>query len=283
MWRQQDPIPPACDPCKNHREEREYELALRDPNRCFGRGSKEDPLVIWLDRPRHLNRGLVWKHNNFAKSIAKMLGLTHTWIIKGATNGKYVRDADGRRRFTTDNTDTGTLNSYPRSKRFVLEKTDMHIDLRLGTDLYDCRLSARAYVALDKHGSPDRYTTKLARRFVRKGESGQLEFQRWENPMRRTLARRAIGLGPNWMLHANVGPYLDTYRPSKPRVDDAYTSLNAGAPTREFIENLNFVGGEMSDDTRAMVRRCHADYRVYKMLHDELAPMEHQPPERVAE
>ncbi|KAJ3580379.1 hypothetical protein NPX13_g191 [Xylaria arbuscula] len=283
MWLQQDPMLTAHDPCKNYQEEREYDLALRDPNRCFGQGTKEDPLVVWLARPRHLKRDLVWKHNNFAKSIAKMLGCTHTWIIKTATNKKYGRDADGRRHLTNTRACTETSDTPHRSKRYILEHTDMHIELRLGTDLYDCRLSARAYVVLDKRKNPDGYMTELGRRFNRKGMGRQLEFQRWDNPRTRVLSREPIRLGPNWNAHANVGPYLDTYRPSKASANVECTPRNVNPPTREFVDKLGFCGGGMSDEMRAMVRRCHVDYGVYQRLHDELVSSEDPSLEDIAE
>ncbi|KAH8160266.1 hypothetical protein CIB48_g7980 [Xylaria polymorpha] len=220
VWRHWDSIPPAYEPCKNSREEREYDLALSNPNRCFGQGTTDDPLVVWIDRPAYWNRGLVWAHNNFAKSIAKVLGFTHTWIIKGAHDLQYARDAEGNKIYITRD-------------QYMVQSADMHITLRLGTDLYSCRLSAHAYVVLDENGNPARYMTELARRFKKDrgaSSSSQLEFWRWKSYHRRFLPRRPVSLGPNWELYANVGPYLDTYRPDARRTRDTYTPRSDDTP-----------------------------------------------------
>ncbi|KAJ2984071.1 hypothetical protein NUW58_g6144 [Xylaria curta] len=260
-WRHWDPIPPAYEPCKNDREEREYDLALSDPNRCFGQGIKDDPLVVWIDRPAYLNRSLVWAHNNFAKSIAKVLGFTHTWIIKGAHDRQYARDCKGRK-------------IAIEADRWLVRDADMHITLRLGTDLYSCRLSAHAYVVLDEEGNPARYMTELARRFKASGAEPQLEFWRWENRHRRFLPRRPVSLGPNWEVHANVGPYLDTYRPDNRRTCDTYTPRRDDTPPRESSdddddENAIFEGA-MTDELAEMVRRCNSAYEDYTEFHEYL-------------
>ncbi|GAW13701.1 hypothetical protein ANO14919_030900 [Xylariales sp. No.14919] len=279
MWRQGDPTPPACEPCKSDREEQEYDLALSDPNRCFGQGIKEDPLVVWIDRPEHLKRDWVWAHNNFAKAIAKMLSFTHTWIIKGAHDRCYERDDEGRR----------LPMRQPDAKwlppdRFLLRKTDMHITLRLGTDLYGCRLSAKAYVVLDGNGNPEKYMTETARRYMREGGHRQVEFRRWQNYRRRRLPRREINLGPNWGIYANVGPYLDTYRPRKRRIDDAYAPRTDYTAPRAYMENQdNIIKGALTRELHALVRHCHSAYSVYRAFHEELAQMANPPPEALIE
>ncbi|KAI8945599.1 hypothetical protein F4801DRAFT_122306 [Xylaria longipes] len=275
IWRHWDSIPPAYEPCKNDREEREYDLALSNPNRLFGQGTKDDPLVVWIDRPAHRNRGLVWAHNNFAKSIAKVLGFTHTWIIKGAHDLQYARDEEG--------------NKIPISpEKYLLQNADMHITLRLGTDLYSCRLAAHAYVVLDEDGNPARYMTELARRFGQEGgaSSPQLEFWRWENRRRRFLPRRPVSLGPNWEAHANVGPYLDTYRPDNRRTRDTYTPRSDDTPPREssrMDDDDDIIEGAMTSELSSLVRRCHSAYEDYEEYHEELVAMGDASPERLIE
>ncbi|KAI1193329.1 hypothetical protein F5X97DRAFT_328698 [Nemania serpens] len=259
-WRRRDPIPPAFDPCRTAREEQEYDLALSNPNRCFGKGTTDDPQVIWIERPDHLNRNLVWAHNNFAKAIAKLLGLTHTWIIKCAHNLQYERDTEGRR-----------MSTPPH--RYLLRDADMHITLRLGTGLYACRLSARAYVALDKSGNPEKYMTELTRRFRREHRDARLEFSRWSHGRRRVLSRRALNLGHNWEVHANVGPYLDTYRPQGRRTRETYMSRRRpdheyeyeGGNGRDFV-----IDGAKTPELAALVSRCHAAYDEYRAFHRAL-------------
>ncbi|KAI3333721.1 hypothetical protein F4824DRAFT_232198 [Ustulina deusta] len=281
VWRQQDPIPSACELCENKQEEREYDLALTNPNRCFGRGIKEDPLVVWIDRTQYRKRDVVWGHNNFAKAIAKMLGLTHTWIIKAAQDRQYARDAEGS---TIPKPDTGTKDPGLAPDRLLLEETDMHIELRLGTGLYDCRLSAHVYVMLDKSGNPERYMTKRARTFKRKGEDRQLTFWRWQNCRKRLRSRRPISLGRNWEVYANVGPYLDTYRPYNRGTRNTCTPPNDTTPPREYLENDDDIfQGAMTDELRGMVRKCHAAYDVYEASHKQLAPMQNPGLESVRE
>ncbi|KAI0448364.1 hypothetical protein F5B21DRAFT_522208 [Xylaria acuta] len=276
IWQHWDSIPPAYEPCKNDREEREYDLALSNPNRCFGRGTVDDPLVVWIDRPAYRNRGLVWAHNNFAKSIAKVLGFTHTWIIKGAHDLQYARDKEGNKiRIDPD--------------KWLLLNADMHITLRLGTDLYSCRLSAHAYVVLDEDGNPARYMTELARRFRQEGgaaASPQLEFWRWENYRRRFLPRRPVSLGPNWEVHANVGPYLDTYRPDGRRTRDTYTPRSDDTPPREsgsMDDDDDIIEGAMTSELSSLVRRCHSAYEDYEEYHEELVAIGDSSPERLIE
>ncbi|KAI1750256.1 hypothetical protein F4782DRAFT_252204 [Xylaria castorea] len=278
-WRHWDSIPPAYEPCKNDREEREVDLALSNPNRCFGQGTVDDPLVVWIDRPAYRNRGLVWAHNNFAKSIAKVLGFTHTWIIKGAHDLQYARDEEGRK-----------IPTEPGS--YLLRDADMHITLRLGTGLYSCRLSAHAYVVLDGDGNPTRYITELARRFKQGGAAPlpQLEFWRWENYHRRFLPRRPVSLGPNWEIHANVGPYLDTYRPDNRRTRDTYTPRSDDTPPRESSsigddddDDDDIIEGAMTSELSSLVRRWHSASEDYKEYHEELVAMGDGSPERLVE
>ncbi|KAI0465868.1 hypothetical protein F4859DRAFT_344169 [Xylaria cf. heliscus] len=262
IWQPWDAIPPAHEPCKNDREEREFDLALSNPNRCFGQGTTDDPLVIWIDRPSHRNRALVWAHNNFAKSIAKVLGLTHTWIIKAAHALQYARDEEGNKIWIPPD-------------RYLLRDADMHITLRLGSDLYACSLAAHAYVVLDEAGNPARYMTELARRFKQGGGSGvaQLEFWRWESRHRRFLPRRPVSLGPNWEVHANVGPYLDTYRPDGRRTRDTYTPRSDDTPPREkggMGDDDDIIEGAMTEELVGLVRRCHSAYEDYREYHEEL-------------
>ncbi|KAI0532985.1 hypothetical protein GGR58DRAFT_522200 [Xylaria digitata] len=270
-WWHEDPVPPACEPCKNNREEQEYDIALSDPNRCFGQGIEDDPLVVWIDRPEHLRRDWVWAHNNFAKAIAKELGFTHTWIIKASSDRQYMRDDRGR---NLSMHQLGVGTEWLPPDRFLLKKTDMHITLRLGTDLYGCRLSAHAYVALDANGNPESYMAEPAARFMAEGGYRQLDFWRWENYHKRILPRRPVNIGPNWEIHANVGPYLDTYRPQNRWIDDLSTSGSDYALMRECMENKDYIiKGSMTRELRALVRQCHSAYNTYHALHDELAPM----------
>lgn len=288
-WRQWDPIPPAFEPCKDDREERRYDLALSDPNRCYGLGTQEDPLVVWIDKPDYHNRNLVWAHNDFAKAIAKVLGLTHTWIIKGAHDRQYARDAEGRR--------------IPISPdKYLLEEADTHITLRLGTGLYECNLSAHVYVLLDEDGNPARYMDELARKFrhgdtstkAKAGEGGdpQLTFWPWRNNRRRFLPRRPINLGPNWEVHANVGPYLDTYRPDGKRAGDTYTPRSHGTPPREeqhdktgvrTADDYKVIEGAMTRELAALVARSNAAYAVYKEFHMRLVMMDYPPADGLRE
>ncbi|KAI1125571.1 hypothetical protein F5Y10DRAFT_227706 [Nemania abortiva] len=260
IWRLGDPIPPAYDPCKNSLEEQEYDLALSDPNSCFGTGTEEDPLVIWIDRPDWRNRDAVWAHNNFAKAIAKVLGFTHTWIITRARDQQYALETEGRKGLASSE------SSF--SDRYLLQETDMHISLRLGTGLYDCRLAAHAYVELNESGNPEKYMTALARRFRQDGADTRLEFWRWENPRRRFLRRRPVSLGANWELHANVGPYLDTYRPGGRPMRDTYASGGDATPPRTYLEGDDFIEGAMTRDMKALVQRCHAAYYDYQGFHE---------------
>ncbi|KAI3324207.1 hypothetical protein HD806DRAFT_543611 [Xylariaceae sp. AK1471] len=271
MWYQGDRIPRACDPCKDDREEREYDLALSDSNRCFGKGIEEDPLVVWINGPDYLDRDLIWAHNNFAKAIAKVLGFTHTWIIKAAHNKQYARDAEGKK-----------IPIAPG--RYLVHPADMHITLRLGTDLYDCRLSAHAYVLLDRYGNPDKYMTQLARKFKKEGGDSQLEFWPWRNNHKRFLPQRPISLGPNWEVYANVGPYIDTYRPDNRRTGDTYTPRSDSTPPREDVENeYGIIEGAMTPEMVGMMRQCHAAYYAYVTFHQELIAMDYPPPDRVRE
>ncbi|KAI0185587.1 hypothetical protein EV127DRAFT_473358 [Xylaria flabelliformis] len=275
-WRHWEPIPPAFEPCKNDREEREFDLALSNPNRCFGQGTVDDPLVVWIDRPAHRNRSLVWAHNNFAKSIAKVLGFTHTWIIKGAHDLQYARDEKGNKILT-------------ESGSWLLRNADMHITLRLGTDLYSCRLAAHAYIVLDEDGNPTRYITELARRFKQEGAAlPQLEFWRWESYHNRFLPRRPVSLGPDWEVYANVGPYLDTYRPDNRRTTDTYTPRSADTPPRESSSSSDdddddFMEGAMTSDLSSLIRRWQSAYEDYREYHEELVAIGDASPERLIE
>ncbi|KAI0544984.1 hypothetical protein F4679DRAFT_600023 [Xylaria curta] len=273
IWRHWEPIPPAYEPCKNDREEREFDMALSNPNRCFGLGTVDDPLVVWMDRPAHRNRGLVWAHNNFAKSIAKVLGFTHTWIIKGAHNRQYARDEKG--------------NKIPiESGSWLVKNADMHITLRLGTDLYSCRLAAHAYVVLDEDGNPTQYITDFARRFKEEGAAlPQLEFWRWESHHRRLLPRRPVSLGPNWEVHANVGPYLDTYRPNNRRTGDTYTPQSPDTPPRESPDDDDdyIIEGAMTAELSSLIRRWQSAFEDYKEYHEELVAIGDTSPERLIE
>ncbi|KAI0875757.1 hypothetical protein GGS24DRAFT_275804 [Hypoxylon argillaceum] len=283
-WRPWDPIPPPHEPCKNDREEREYDLSLSDPNRCFGKGIEEDPMVIWIDRPDYRNRNMVWAHNNFAKAIAKVLGFTHSWIIKGAHNQEYARDAAGRK----------ILVQPP--DRYLLKHADMHITLRLGTGLYECRLAAHAYVVLDASGHPDKYMSELARRFRRGGGGDpRLEFWRWQSRHRRLLPRRPLNLGTNWEAHANVGPYLDTYRPdARAARGDTYTPRSDATPPRRTSyfasdggesdgSDDSFIEGTMTREMAALVERCNAAYFEYQAFHERLVAMEYPPADGLVE
>jgi len=280
MWHQGDPIPTAYEPCKNEREEREYQDALSDPNRCYGTGIKDDPLVVWLKRPEDIitNRDQLWAHNNFAKAMAKLLGLTHTWIVKEAHDMEYARDNDGRK-----------IPIAPQ--RYLLRDADMHITLRLGTNLYECRLSAHAYVQLDSMGNPEKYMTDLLRRFKRgDGGDSQIEFWAWVNHHRRYLPRTPVCLGPNWEIHANVGPYLDTYRPNSRLTCDTYTPRSeTTSPRGEYVEDEaayqrgKVIEGAVTREIERLVRKCNSAYVVYKELHMELAVLEHPPVERLRE
>ncbi|KAI0407148.1 hypothetical protein F4802DRAFT_595374 [Xylaria palmicola] len=273
VWREGEKIPPAYEPCKNDREEREYDLALSNPNRCFGQGIKDDPFVVWMERPPHRNRALVWAHNDFAKSIAKALGLTHTWIIKAAHDRQYARDHKGRKiKISPDN--------------FLVEEADMHITLRLGTDLYACSLSAHAYVVLDENGNPARYMTELARRFRQREGTPQLEFWRWQNHRRRFLPPRPVSLGENWEIHANVGPFLDTYRPDKRRIGDSYRPRRQNTPPRfssDDDDDDDFIEGAITGELAALVRRCSSAHDDYREYHEELIAMGDTSPERMME
>ncbi|TGJ82163.1 hypothetical protein E0Z10_g6619 [Xylaria hypoxylon] len=264
MWRQRDPIPPAYEPCKNDREEREYDLALSDPNRCFGRGIKEDPLVVWIDRPKSLKRDWVWAHNNFSKAIAKMLGFTHTWIMKSASDMQYVRDNEGRK-LSIRQPGTGWLPA----DRFLLRKTDMHITLRLGTDLHGCRLSARAYVVLDKNGNPERYMTELARRFEREAGDRQLGFWRWQTA-------DGVFSPDDASIWDGTGRFMLT---------SGHTQIPTGRTMEgEYMKSKHgVIKGAMARELRALVRRCHSAYNAYQAFHEELAPMKDPSPEGLRE
>ncbi|KAI2628223.1 hypothetical protein GGS21DRAFT_540604 [Xylaria nigripes] len=268
-WHQGQPIPPAFEPCKDNREEREYDLALCDPNRCFGKGVKDDPLVVWLNPPDRLDRDVIWAHNNFAKAIAKLLGFTHTWIIKGAHNEQYARDKEGRKILIGPN-------------QYLIRDADMHITLRLGTDLYACRLASHAYVLLSERGTPERYMDELSRRFKTEGGDLQIEFWPWRSQRRRFLPKREVGLGLNWQAHANVGPYLDTYRPDSRRVRDTYTPRDKNTPPRDD-RDTEILEGAMTPELAVLVSRCHAAYNVYKELHEEVAPMVDPPADKLRE
>ncbi|KAI8625949.1 hypothetical protein F5Y19DRAFT_479031 [Xylariaceae sp. FL1651] len=271
QWYQGDPIPWAFDPCKSDREERQYDLALSDPNRCFGKGIEEDPLVVWINGPDYLDRDMIWAHNSFAKAIAKILGFTHTWIIKDSHDRQYARDAEGRRIPISDD-------------HYLLEDADMHITMRLGTGLYECRLAVHAYVLLDKKGNPREYMNKLTRRFMKSGGDPQIELWPWRNYRRRFLPRRPIDLGTNWEIHANVGPYLDTYRPNERRTGDTYTPRQDSTPRRMDTQNEDgIIDGVMSRELADLVKQCNSAYDVYKAFHEDLASMEHPPLEKLRE
>ncbi|GAP88436.2 hypothetical protein SAMD00023353_2901160 [Rosellinia necatrix] len=300
MWRPCDPLPPAWEPCKDDQEEWKYDQALQDPNRCFGQGIASDPLVVWLDRrPRMRDRELVWAHNNFAKAIAKALGLTHAWVVRAAHAQQYARDAQGRK----------ILIESP--DRYLLVEADMHITLRFGSGLYECRLSAHAYVVLDGRGRPERYMTELVRRFRTGGGIGdddgdddggkgkvghpQLEFWPWYTPHRRSLPRRPVDLGPGWQAHANVGPYLDTYRPDARRIGDTYTPRSADKPPREPVfvdekddeddenDNCGVIEGAITPELMALVQRCNAAYTEYQAFLQCLIQMDYPPAENMTE
>ncbi|KAI1170085.1 hypothetical protein F4777DRAFT_592216 [Nemania sp. FL0916] len=273
-WQAGDPVPPACEPCKDHREEREYDLALGDPNRCFGRGIEDDPLVVWVDRTDSFDRSWIWAHNNFAKGIAKWLGFTHSWIIKAVHNKQYARDAEGRK-----------ILIGP--KKYLLKPADMHITLRLGTDLYGCRLSAHAYVVLDECGNPEKYMTEAVRSLWQ-GGSPQLEFWRWQSYHRRSLPERPVDLGPDWELHANVGPYLDTYRPNKRWACDTYTPRSDDTPPRydsgyDTDGTDDEIEGARTPELAARIQKCHAAYDVYKAFHERLVAMDEPTQEGLVE
>ncbi|KAI1820694.1 hypothetical protein F4861DRAFT_49231 [Xylaria intraflava] len=269
VWQHGNRFPPANEPCKDDREERDYDFALTNPNRCYGLGTKDDPLVIWLNSPGKMGRDAIWAHNNFAKAIAKLLGLTHTWMIRGAHDQQYARDEEGRKILASPG-------------RWLLREADMHITLRLGTGLYECRLSAHAYVALGESGSPERYMDELTRRFREKDSDVQIDFWQWGIRRRRFLPRRGLQLGENWELYANVGPYLDTYRPDRRRTRDTYTPRDKDTPPREH-DGGEVLEGAMTPELAALVHRCHAAYDVYKNLHEELAALEDRPDHRMRE
>ncbi|KAI0103896.1 hypothetical protein GGR51DRAFT_235617 [Nemania sp. FL0031] len=271
VWRLGDPIPPAYDPCGNYCEEREHDLALRDPSSCYGTGTEEDPLVVWLDRPDYRDRAMIWAHNNFAKAIAKLLGFTNTWIIKRVDNKQYVPDTEGKK---------GLAGSCAR---YVLRETDTHITLRLGTGLYDCQLTAYAYVTVDEHGNPEKYNTEQMRRFRQDGGETRIEFRCWENKRPRTIPRRPVSLGSNWQIHANVGPYLDTYRPFDRRRRIPAMKWRDGNARRWYLKNDDFLEGPMTRDVEALVGRCHAAHFGYEAVHEKLAAMECAPSDRLIE
>ncbi|KAI1436492.1 hypothetical protein GGR50DRAFT_650543 [Xylaria sp. CBS 124048] len=275
VWRQGQPLPPAFELCKDDREEREYDLALGDPNRCYGLGTKDDPLVIWLREPENtLDRDSIWAHNNFAKAIAKLLGLTHAWIIRGAHEVQYARDKDGQKIPHPDIKD-----------KWLLRDADMHITLRLGSDLYGCNLSAHAYVVLGARGTPERYMDELARRFTDQtgGDGVKIDLWRWRVLRRRFLPRRAhVSLGANWEAYANVGPYLDTYRPDGRRTTDTYTPRDKNTPPREEGRG-EILEGAMTPEVAEQVSMCHAAYAIYKALHEELVAMQYPPDDKLTE
>ncbi|KAI1265463.1 hypothetical protein F5Y18DRAFT_427061 [Xylariaceae sp. FL1019] len=260
MWYQTKSLPPAFDPCKDAKEEFKYNQALSDPNRVYGVGTEEDPLVVWMSHPDDLDRELVWTHNNFAKAIAKSLGLTHTWIIKGAHNQEYARDAYGRKIWDSV------------KKKWLTKEADMHITLRLGTGLYDCNLSAHAYVLLDDRNCPQKYMDTLTRAFMKGKGDSQIEFWPWKNYRSREVPRRDINLGHDWELHANVGPYLDTYRPDERVSGDTYTPRKHNEHPLENEDRR--VVGRMTNELAALQDKCDTAYEVYKALHFELTAME---------
>ncbi|KAI0144346.1 hypothetical protein GGR57DRAFT_507567 [Xylariaceae sp. FL1272] len=260
-WHQSDPIPEACDPCQNAREEREYDYALGKPNLVYGLGTVEDPMVIWLNGLPTLNRNMIWAHNNFAKAAAKILGFTHTWIAKGAHDEEYARTWAGRKIWC------------PETNSWLTRDADMHITMRLGIGLYDCRLSAHAYVVLSDAGCPEKYMGgDFARKLMKKDSDSQIEFWPWRHSHIRELPRGEIRLGRNWELHANVGPYLDTYRPDERRSGDTYTPRETAE--HEWNGEDRRVVGRMTPELAALRDKCDAAYGVYKALHFELAAME---------
>ncbi|KAI1811955.1 hypothetical protein GGS20DRAFT_578673 [Poronia punctata] len=274
MWYQGDAIPPAYDPCKDDREEKTYSQALDDPNRCYGIGTEEDPLVIWMNSSSDkMDRDMLWANNNFAKAIAKILGFTHAWIIKEAHGVEYARDAKGRK-----------IPTSTSPNRYLLQEADMHITLRLGTGLYDCRLSAHAYVQLDDEGCPETYMTDLVRRYRKHDGDSQIEFWPWRNAHRRTRPRKPMFLCqmPNWEVHANVGPYLDTYRPDNRWAGDTYTPRKPSTPPREESDSgSDIIEGTLTEEMSKLMTRCKSTYDSYKEMHREVMALGDPPVDRL--
>ncbi|KAI1073809.1 hypothetical protein F5B20DRAFT_586913 [Whalleya microplaca] len=282
-WYRGDPIPPAFDPCKSAEEEERYNNALRNPNRVYGTGTADDPLVVWMNKIDLKNYDWIWAHNNFAKAIAKSLALTHVWIIKTAHDCQYKRDegfkipVDG----SLSSSSTGS-----RENEFFIEPADMHITLRFGTNLYECRLSAHAYVTLDCDGNPHEYLQEVARKFW-KDDSNQIELWPWKVFRNRVLQRGEFDLGQSWQQFANMGPFLSTYRPDPQRLGDSYLSPSAENP-RAAVNDTAFTHDgnghkiAISHDLYEEALQVNRDWEEYKALHDELSALENPPEDKLS-
>lgn len=178
-------------------------MILGHANRVYGKGTKSDPLVLWMNLPEQIDRDMIWSHNNFARAAAKSVGLTHAWIIKERHSKTAARGEDGEK-------------LYGPAGR-VMKEDDMHITVRLGSGIYDCNLSAHIYVDLDAAGNPVEFMKEPSRRHSRSSSSsssrGPITFWPWRIARTRQTPKTGVSLGAQWESYANTGPYLDTYRP----------------------------------------------------------------------
>ncbi|KAI0382340.1 hypothetical protein F5Y04DRAFT_280122 [Hypomontagnella monticulosa] len=213
-WTVGDPMPPPHGLCRVDEEELRYQNALTHPNKTFGLGTMDNPLVVWLEWDPCKERkadltvqpSWIWSHNNFAKGIAKCLGLTHAWIIMASHDKEIDRNEKGQKiKIGADSNDKPI---------YQIVDVDMHITLRFGTGLNECTLSCHAYVDLDGEGNPYQFTEDQFRHYEADERRG-VKFWTWNIRRKQSIPHYRLNSDParSWWAYADTGPYVDYERP----------------------------------------------------------------------
>ncbi|KAI2615821.1 hypothetical protein GGS26DRAFT_603944 [Hypomontagnella submonticulosa] len=217
-WALEDRMPPAYPLCLNDQEELRYHHALAHPNRTFGLGTIENPLVVWLEwyptdereAVDNVSPSWIWSHNNFAKGMAKRLGLTCVWIVKPSHDKQYKKNEKGQKIEIGRHEDGRPI--------YEIEEHDMHMTLRFGTGLNACTLHCHVYVTVDEAGNPYKFTEDEFRNY-KEGERHGNKFWTWVSSRKPLNPNFHLNFDPaaSWQEYVDTGPYIDYSRPGPQR------------------------------------------------------------------
>ena len=186
QWHPGMDLPPAEDPCKNRAETYELELAMEDEARNFGIATVDDPMIIWLHNLPldDMREDMVSCTNDIATLVAQAAGLPYVWVIREPHNLEYLRDENGGKIFDPEN-----------PNKQLLAHTDYHVTLRLGTGLFDCVVTAHAWVVMNDRGLPQRLIKKEDRTpaYIRYGHGEEITFWPWTGGVVSKYWRNDIG------------------------------------------------------------------------------------------
>ncbi|KAI1137798.1 hypothetical protein F5Y05DRAFT_413744 [Hypoxylon sp. FL0543] len=242
-----------------------------------GKGTLEDPLVIWAARLTDKQRlelavpefedeedlyRAIDANADIAKTVAVRSGCTVVWIICPVHTSKYVYDRDGNRVPTK-------WDENGKPVEYLVTKADPHLTVKLGTSEDLCLLHGHINVVVDDRGFPTGFMSRSQRYRngnLTDGDDRTMELFEWvikgdlireraqkEDADYELYKARTVGREAGWDIEDEVGDGDYDYE------SDEFESLNDDC--MDYTYDSNEETTELSAEFEEYIVRRWSPYQ----------------------